>query len=369
MVLGGLCGGVGAQAQTTVILSPAGSVWKYFDKGQDLGTGWRQPDFNDSAWLSGPAQLGFGDGDEATIIAGGPSSSRYVTTYFRRAFVAPAGTNYSTLTARLVRDDGGVVYLNGVEIFRSNMPSGDVNYLTFASSVVGGAAESQFFTTTVGSAPLVPGTNILAIEIHQSDSTSSDVSFNLELTGLTTTTVTRPAVVVPPAPAVVSEGGSAVFTVGVTGTGPLSYQWRADGIPLVNGGHFGGVRAPALSVMDAGSAENANYSVVISNSSGSITSAPAALTVVPLGTEIFDDFEPGIDFAQWEALSGTVRATNYGGSVSPPNSLWFGGDGDRFAVTRPLNTSVGGLISFYLRLADGSLGANWENVDLPDEGV
>ncbi len=87
----------------------------------------------------------------------------------------------------------------------------------------------------------------------------------------------------------------------------------------------------------------------------------------------FDDFEPNIDLAQWSAFGGevgsTVVATNYGGSISSPNSLWFGAETNRFATTRTINTTGGGMISFYIRLADGSAWP-WEQVDaLPSEGV
>ncbi|HQL78410.1 MAG TPA: S8 family serine peptidase, partial [Verrucomicrobiota bacterium] len=92
-----------------------------------------------------------------------------------------------------------------------------------------------------------------------------------------------------------------------------------------------------------------------------------------VGNCFADDFEPDIDLPNWAAFGGTVGstviATNYGGSVSPPNSLWFGDGGSRFARTRPLNTTCGGTVSFYIRLANGSAWP-WENVDsLTAEGV
>lgn len=159
----------------------AGSSWKYLDNGSDQGTAWRARTFNDGAWPSGSAQLGFGDGDEATVINGGPSTNRFATTYFRRAFTVSDPAAYSSLTVRLLRDDGAVVHLNGVELFRSNMPSGAVNYLTPASSVIADADEDTFFPTSVGPAPLVTGLNVLAVEIHQANATSTDLSFDLEL--------------------------------------------------------------------------------------------------------------------------------------------------------------------------------------------
>ena len=96
-----------------------------------------------------------------------------------------------------------------------------------------------------------------------------------------------------------------------------------------------------------------------------------ALSVAALS--MADDFDPGMDLTQWSGFGGvvgsTVLATNYGGSVSAPNSLWFGNAGSRFATTIPINTSGGGQIGFCIRLADGSAWP-WAQVDnLPAEGV
>jgi hypothetical protein len=86
----------------------------------------------------------------------------------------------------LLRDDGAVVYLNEVEVFRSNMPTnGPITFATLASSNVGGGDETtNYFSTLVNPGLLRVGTNLLAVEIHQSGPTSSDISFELELLGL-----------------------------------------------------------------------------------------------------------------------------------------------------------------------------------------
>src|SRR5204862_4551662 len=81
-------------------LVPAGSTWRYLDNGSDQGTAWRLPGFNDAGWASGLAQLGYGDGDEATVVGyGGNASAKYITTYFRRTFSVtnPAAVGSLTL--------------------------------------------------------------------------------------------------------------------------------------------------------------------------------------------------------------------------------------------------------------------------------
>ncbi|HEX5886894.1 MAG TPA: fibronectin type III domain-containing protein [Pyrinomonadaceae bacterium] len=169
-------------ADTTLV--PAGATWKYLDNGSDQGTAWRATSFNDSTWPSGPAQLGYGDGDEATTVGFGPDgNNKFITTYFRRAFSVTNASLFTGLTLRLMRDDGAVVYLNGVEVWRSNMPAGTVGFTTLASVAIAGADESTFVQTTISPALLVSGTNVLAVELHQSGGTSSDISFDLQLIG------------------------------------------------------------------------------------------------------------------------------------------------------------------------------------------
>src|ERR1044071_2376708 len=81
------------------ILVPTAATWKYLDNGSDQGTAWRAASFNDSTWSSGPAQLGYGDGDEATILSFGPdANNKFITTYFRRAFSLTNPSQFTGLT-------------------------------------------------------------------------------------------------------------------------------------------------------------------------------------------------------------------------------------------------------------------------------
>src|SRR5262245_2284182 len=118
-------------------LVPTGSVWKYLDNGSNQGTAWRATSFNDSAWASGAGQLGYGDGDEATAVSYGPSSTnKYITTYFRKSFNVANPSTYASLTLAVLRDDGAVVYLNGKEVFRRKMTYGTISYTTFDTAII-----------------------------------------------------------------------------------------------------------------------------------------------------------------------------------------------------------------------------------------
>lgn len=168
------------------VLIKQGSEWKYWDKGTSLGTAWRASDYIDTAWAAGKAQLGYSvgspEGDEVTTVGyGGDANNKYITTYFRTSFTLADVASVTALTAKLLRDDGALVYLNGKELFRDNMPEGDVNFGTTAPSAVGGTDESTFFEHPCDISPLKDGLNVLAVEIHQSSASSTDLSFDLQL--------------------------------------------------------------------------------------------------------------------------------------------------------------------------------------------
>ena len=158
-------GGVSSSAQvyqgstTTTTLIPQGATWKYLDNGADQGTAWRTAGFNDTAWKSGPAQLGYGDGDEATTVGyGGDPNNKYITTYFRKTFTVANPSQFNGLTLDLLRDDGAVIYINGQEVVRSNMPTGTVNYQTLAAAGIGGDDETtNFYSYTLNPNILLVG--------------------------------------------------------------------------------------------------------------------------------------------------------------------------------------------------------------------
>ena len=162
-----------------------GASWTYLDTGVFPGASWTDGAFDDSSWLAGNAQLGYGDGDEATTVGFGPDANdKYVSTWFRRSFNVAAPADYGKLQLRLLYDDGARVYLNGTEVVRTNLPAGTITPTTLASSSVAGDEEDTFFPFDVDAGLLLVGANTLAVELHQSAVNSSDISFALELVGL-----------------------------------------------------------------------------------------------------------------------------------------------------------------------------------------
>src|SRR6185503_4147230 len=157
-----------ATVDTTLIAFD--SSWKYLDNGSNQQTAWRALGFADGGWASGNAELGYGDGDEATVVSFGPNSgAKYITTYFRKTFNVPDPSLFQSLTLSLLYDDGVVASLNGTEVHRGNMPGGSVAFGTLASV----AGEENTATVAINPALLQTNANVLAVEIHQANGTST----------------------------------------------------------------------------------------------------------------------------------------------------------------------------------------------------
>ena len=170
----------------TNILLSATNVWKYHNLGQDLGSAWRSPTFNDDAWEDGQAVFYY---SSATLPAQkntllpltNSAGTRIITWYFRTPFVYTGETNGAQLSLRPIVDDGAVYYLNGKEIYRQNMPAGEIRYSTLATPGVGTPAFSGPFTVTASN--LLSGINLLAVEVHQftTNPIAADMAFALEV--------------------------------------------------------------------------------------------------------------------------------------------------------------------------------------------
>lgn len=178
-----MCAIVPAFGQVTTLF-PMGSNWKYNDSGIFPGTTWFQSAYSDSQWASGNAELGYGDGDEQTTVSYGPDSgNKHITTYFRKTFYVANPAQFNSINGSVKRDDGIVVYVNGLEVYRNNMPAGIITNSTPASGTVAWPNEDNVYGFSFSPALLVSGNNVIAVEIHQDDPSSSDISFDASLSG------------------------------------------------------------------------------------------------------------------------------------------------------------------------------------------
>ncbi|MCL1909972.1 MAG: CotH kinase family protein, partial [Kiritimatiellaeota bacterium] len=177
----------------TLLVARSSAVWNYYDLGDCPAPDWNQPNYNAAAWPgSGPGILGFPGNDNANPVAAttrryvnGVNGEQVTTTYFRHVFNVAADFSDCELKMNILRDDGVILYLNGVEIFRDNMPVGAVTYDTWSERTVGAPEQNNYYLHTLNAAHLLrPGANLLAAEVHQCNATSTDLYLDLDLTAV-----------------------------------------------------------------------------------------------------------------------------------------------------------------------------------------
>lgn len=161
---------------------PRGDTWRVEDSGTDLGDGWIDFALDDSGWWEGAAPLGYNTGGVETRVSWGPDEeSKQITTYFRGTFSVKGAEELVQTQVGFRCDDGGVVYVNEVEIGRINMPEGEISYDTVAVDAAIGDDQETYFDLPIPPGLLQEGDNLIAVEVHQWDPSTTDMIFDLEL--------------------------------------------------------------------------------------------------------------------------------------------------------------------------------------------
>ncbi|MBW8040575.1 MAG: hypothetical protein FVQ85_11300 [Planctomycetes bacterium] len=162
-------------------------VWSYEQSNTDLGTSWRAVGYDDTSWPTGAALLYVEysalPAPKNTLLTLGPR-----TFYFRRHFTLDVDPNdVASFEYATVIDDGAVVYINGNEVLpRIGMEEGvDIYFNTFSERSVGNAVYE--YHPPIPSEYFIKGDNVIAVEVHQTNATSPDIVFGLELDAVATT--------------------------------------------------------------------------------------------------------------------------------------------------------------------------------------
>ena len=167
-------------------LISTGSQWKYLDDGTSP-TLWYTASFDDSAWKSGASPLGYDTDNKMTdliktTVNYGSSNSKYVTTYFRRKFTVDEDpSSYLQIKLRLLRDDGAVVWINGKEIIRSNLRENFESNPLADNYAIPKRAAIRYLTYDIDPSWLRQGENTIAVEVHQTSRSSSDIIMDVEI--------------------------------------------------------------------------------------------------------------------------------------------------------------------------------------------
>ena len=158
-------------------------IWKYLEGTYEPDTNWRKIGFNDISWLQGQGGIGYGDNDDSTIV--NPVTSLYL----RNSFNIIDTAQITALALNIDYDDAFVAYLNNVEIARSNIGSvGDHPTFNQTSSSLheaqiyqGGNPDQFLIDTQLFKDNILPGNNILAVQIHNDNINSSDLTSRIFL--------------------------------------------------------------------------------------------------------------------------------------------------------------------------------------------
>jgi hypothetical protein len=297
-------------------------AWKFDYSGTDYSGQFYLPEFDDSAWTNCWMLV---EGKRGTVPAlpetigtllPTVTTDPYIRTYyFRKHFYFPTGINpqLAELRLRHVIDDGAIFYMNGHEFYSIRMPATPrpMTWDTLGSGSAVGDATYEPATNpnaliqpyyVVTNAFLTNGDNVIAAEVHQIGTSSSDITFGMILTAVVPpigVPARPPQIATQPQSVTTNYGATVVFTVEASGVMPLYYQWYHNNMPV------SGANAATLTLTNVQSYHGGSYFVVVTNLGGAVTSQVATLTLPP------DTVPPTLLMAV-----GLLRATNY-----PPTQM------------------------------------------------
>lgn len=337
------------------------NAWKYLlvNTNEEIQTSYFAPNYDDSAWRGPSNALLYVEGaglpaaknTALDLFADPPANTARINTfYFRQKFVAPLGGSNVLFRIRHVIDDGVILYLNGVEIFRYNMPAGTLTAAGQATAAIGDA-------TLIGPqdvvAALLSGTNVLAAEVHQSGATSSDVVFGIELAA----SIPSAALGTPEPVRIVEQPRSrtnlvtstAFFRSTAAGALPITLQWYKNGTAMP------GETNILLTVTNVSAGSMTNYYLRAANSFSAATSLVAQLIVTngPGGPDCTNlVWQPGFRLG----TNGLRTSVTYSNGTTRAVLRW----------TNPLTNTCGSNATVILQRAIGlrtpSANTLWTNV-------
>ncbi|HTI70890.1 MAG TPA: Ig-like domain-containing protein [Candidatus Limnocylindria bacterium] len=293
----------------------SGTTWKVNSTGTDLGTAWRETDYDDTqaGWTSGQGLFGFtpnAGAYPAAIKTAFPAN--HTTYYLRTSFDWATDTKGVILVITNYLSDGAVFYLNGAEVKRVRLPDGDI---TAASTATGGpSAKGQ--PELIGLAPdsLVVGSNTLAVEVHQTAGDQTDLVFGLSLNA----TIDLPVVLTDPsqpADRALASGDAVTFAAAYIGNPPFTFQWFKNDLAITDATNATYTINPVL-LGDVG-----GYSLRIGNPYGpNVLTRSALLTVTNTPVSLTDATLPA-DTSVVEGLPVTLTVAATGSA--PVSFQWF----------------------------------------------
>ncbi|MHC4325030.1 MAG: right-handed parallel beta-helix repeat-containing protein, partial [Planctomycetota bacterium] len=241
---------IDANSAANNLIAP-GETWKFFKGTVPPGNppdAWKAIDFDDSDWQTGATGFGYGDNDDATVLD--DMRYNYVSVYIRKEFAASSLPADEVIKLEIDYDDGFIAYLNGTEIARDNMPAGTASYNTSSAGSHEAGSPETFVLGTAGKL-LNEGTNILAIEGHNTSMSSSDFSLNPALSSAANTVRAGETWIVETGTATLKGGADSPEAVSVLANGTYADFNAGDGTWSVEISLTPGLNAIIIEQLDA----------------------------------------------------------------------------------------------------------------------
>ena len=164
-----------------VALVAAGSAWSYYFGADAPASGWQSAGFDEAGWSVGAAPLGWGHANLGTTLTA--PGTRPLASYYRKVVQVADATKVASVTLTTRADDGVVVYVNGTEVGRANVPAGPVGHTSYASSAVSASnAVANPVTIVVPGSLFVTGDNVISAQVQSNYRSTPSASFELTAT-------------------------------------------------------------------------------------------------------------------------------------------------------------------------------------------
>jgi hypothetical protein len=167
-----------------------GRTWRWIPGDRKMSTRWTSAEYDDSDWNERMLDLGWVE----PAPDAGHGSRRALAYYLRRTFDVEDPAFYRNLQMDLRRSDGAVVYLNGKEVYRINVPDGVRSPNAYASRVVEGLERKAYFPVRLDPLLLRRGKNILAVELRRAENNHGHLAFDVGINANTEARTEAPLV-------------------------------------------------------------------------------------------------------------------------------------------------------------------------------
>lgn len=320
-----------------VLLLGPSTTWRYNNSGTNLGTDWKNLDYNSASWPSGLPDFGH---EQPVTTDIGPT---HPTAYFRGEFDVSDPANLKDLKLRMYRDDGAVVYLNGTEVARSNMPSGADTYNTYATEVDPWNGQQEL-TFDLPSNLLKAGKNVLAVSLHQAGNPSW-ISGDSRFEAFLTATTVRNVPASPTDAAATAGNASATVTwkaPGSDGGSPIT-GYTVKSLPEGKTCTTTGALTCTVNGLTNGTAYS--FTVTATNDLGSSLPSSPSIPVIPLQPVVAPGAPTGVSAVPGDstAVVSWQAPTSDGGSAALTYLVTASPGGKTCTTSGELSCTIEGL--------------------------